>query len=272
MPPKTENHNQNKCKMNMSKLSDEVLRKKINAYNADLNNMRYVLEIPQVDHEPCTETDRTILEEMCNSLAMLTKKLRADVKVHEDKKIEAQRLEEEQEREQRRLEKEAKDTYIRENSIHDQSMFDRLKFRFFNLSVQDPDDPEGLNPASSGPFFENKNEQFKHEIQSTNYKLYSAVYHNSEMDNAEGYMQANLNRGLASQVEENFPHFFFVCFRAVRIENTCKYKSYWICNYNKCPSTLFPEFEFREITEKSLFCALFMKIEDEQNISEIYAR
>lgn len=259
----------------MSKLSDEILRKKINAYNTEINNMRYILEIPQTDHEPCTETDRAILEEMCNSLANLSKSMKAEVKVHEDEKAEARRLEEEQERERRRLEKEAKDKYISDNSIHDQTTFDRLKFRFFNLSVQDPDDPEGLNPASSGPFFEDKFEQFMHEIQSTNYKLYGATYNNSDMNNAEEYMRVNFNKGLVSQVEENYPHFFFVCFRAIIIEHTCVYSSYWICNYNKCPSTLFPEFEFEEFEEmgdRRTFCYQFKKSTDKQTISEIYAR
>lgn len=269
--------------MNYTKFSDDILRKKINSSIKDIREMKGFLNLElDSSEELCTETDRVKLEELCTNLAAEAKNLKGLVKKAEEQAAEERRKEEELERELQRQEKERKQEEIKNRSIIDKELLVRLKFRFFNLAVPDSEDPEGLNPLSSGPFFEDKISQFRHELVEKPFRLFSATYVGDDMSGKEEYMQKNLNKTFVSIIEEDFKDYLFVCFRVILTEGRCIYRSYWVSNLKEDLTDLFPTFEFTELdrnTQIDDFVNNFDRTQQDQNntshemvIDEIYAR
>jgi hypothetical protein len=261
--------------MNFSKLSDDVLRSKIIRSRADINDMAYFLNTDTRRYFPeLGDISRIELEIECVGLANECKRLKAVVKEKEKQIADQRRLEEEAELEASRKEKQEKTQQILDNSIVSPDLLTRLKFRFFNHAKYDDSDPEGLDPLSSGPFFEDKHLQFSHELSLSPFRLYSAEYSSPEMSSEEEYKQRNLNKLFGTMVEDEYKEFLFVCFRVVKYESTCKYYSLWISNHKMDLSSLFTSFEFHEFSpgDYEIFANLFKKTTDENVIDEFYAR
>uniref|UniRef100_A0A6C0AD54 Uncharacterized protein n=1 Tax=viral metagenome TaxID=1070528 RepID=A0A6C0AD54_9ZZZZ len=248
--------------MQYSKLSDEILTKKILSHLKELSR-----------DENLENKSRQDLEDLCTSLALECKNEKNRIKEKMALEAEQNRIEEENEKDERRKEKEAKEQEILENSIVDPSLLYRTKSRFFNLAVPSDGDPDGLAPISSPPFFENIKDQFENEL--GNYKIYSALYELEDMTGQEEYKIKNRNKCFASMVENDYLKYFFVCFRILKNLETGKiiYQSYWISNMKKGPSEIFEEFNFSENTEN--FIDKFMKGFCEEGfeiLDEIYVR
>ena len=191
----------------------------------------------------CTLEDKEELVVLCYELDMKVKVFKDTLKREQELAAEQQRLEDEEERELKRIAKEAKERFLTENSKLSPELMDRLKYRFFNLSVRDSEDPEGTNPASSPPYFETKEEQFLNELINNDFNLYTAEYiTDSTTWEKPEYMQKNLNRTLANAIEEGeYLKMLFVCFRITECNGVRKYKSLWISNIKQDLSTI-PEF------------------------------
>jgi DNA repair exonuclease SbcCD ATPase subunit len=265
--------------MNYSKLSTEIIIKKINASTKEIRELVYELDGFQSDFsELYPNLSREQLEELCTSFANRSKELKARLKKKRDELAEIERQEEEAEREEKRKEKERKRLEIIEKSINDTSLLDRIKYRFFNLSIPDEEDPEGLNPASSPPFFNTKEEQFLHELKSTNFRLYTATYNGQDMSDQEEYKQKNLNKCFVANIEENYSDYLFVVFRLIKSDicGKCYYHSLWISNMKQNLNEIedLNIFDFKEDTNIDWFALLFSKFGSETStlIDEIYAR
>lgn len=261
--------------MNYSKLSDDVLRSKITRSRADLAEMSYFLDIVQSEeYSQLNEMSREQLEEECTRLANECKTMKNAVKEKEKQIAEQRRLEEEAELEAKRKEKQDKIQMILDNSIVPPDLLTRLKFRFFNHAKFDPEDPEGLDPLSSGPFFEDKHSQFVHELSCHPFRIYSAEYNGDDMSGEEEYKQKNLNKLFGTMVEEDFKEYLFVCFRMSVDNGRCVYSSLWISNHKTDLAELFPGFNFHEYHhgDHEIFANLFKKTTLDTVIDEFYAR
>lgn len=253
--------------MNYSKFTDVVLIKKINANEKIITEILSELE-PEKGKQfvECTLTDRDELEKRCTESGNLAKELRAKKKVI-DEAIKAEKLRiEEEDRLAEKQKKDAKIAEIKANSICDTSKLTRLKFRFFNLAVPSEDDPDGLVPNSSGPFFNTVEEQFYNELVNSSFKLYIAEFKTEEdMKQKQEFMQKNLNKTLSNIVNVDYEMYFFTCFRCVIFnDGELKYQSYWISNYNKDINTLIEGYEFMNLGTAnskniSFFLPLFNK-------------
>lgn len=148
----------------------------------------------------------------------------------------------------------------------------RLKVRFFNLAKPDEDDPEGINPISSPPFFENKHEQFCNELLNSSFKLYHGIFleeeneekeeqgeQKQEEEHKEFYLHRNFNKLFCSRIEDEYSHYFFVVFRCIITEKGIIYESYWISNHVLHPSTIFDNFDWKEEENKLEFCEKFKR-------------
>lgn len=257
--------------MNYSKLSDEVIIKKIKSSVKDIEEYYFQLGFPG-ECIYVTPDVRQDLESECTRLALLSKNLKIEAKKASDEEAEKRKIEEELEAKKKKDEKEAKDRDIAERSIHTQDKFIRLKYRFFNHCKYNEEDIEGLEPNSSPPFFETKEEQFFEELSNGNYILYEGEYNGEDMSDKPDYIQRNLNRGFCSIVEDDFSKFFFVCFRAINVDNKCIYKSYWISNMKENPSQYFENINFKQLDNVTEFTQNFRKKNDENIIDEVYAR
>lgn len=243
-----------------SKLSNDVLIKKVNALSKDIDD--FIL--PDV-----SSSSRDDLEALCIDLTSKVKILKDAAKKIQEEENQRRKLEEEEEIQRRKLEKEAKEKEIIDNSVCDPNYLNRLKNRFFNLAVPDEDDPEGLNPNTSPPFFDNIKDQFHNELSQRSFKFYKATYNAEDMSDQEDFKIRNRNKTLASMVQEEHSMYFFVCFRIINEENKIKYISYWISNFNGNLSEIFDSFDFEEL-ELNNFIDYFMK--NENSIDEIYVR
>lgn len=243
-----------------SKLSNDVLIKKITALSKDLDDF-----IPP-DFSSFSRED---IESLCTEITSKVKILKDSAKKLQEEEAQKRKLEEEEEIKKRKLEKEAKEKEILDNSICDPNLLNRLKNRFFNLAVPDEDDPDGLNPNTSPPFFDNIKDQFHNELSNREFKFYKAVYNAEDMSDQEEYKIRNRNKTLASIVQEDYSMYFFVCFRILKENDEIKYVSYWISNFKNNLSEKFDSFEFEEL-ELNNFIDFFMKNED--CMDEIYVR
>lgn len=257
--------------MSYKNLSNEIIKKKITGMlkicgnNMDSNfNFNYENE----------NIEREELEYLCTRCSSMVKEIKDKEKANEQEKKQLLQAQNDREKEQKRIEKEKKERYIMDNSIHDPSDLVRLKFRFFNLSSPDKDDPNGENPLSAGPFFQDILSQFKHELNTHQYKLYAAVYNGDDMSGFEEYKQRNLNKCFASRMEEkDNATYFFACFRCQIIDEKCVYHSLWISNCHNDIRKMFPEFNFGEAPNADVFVDNFMSQGDNFGyIDEIYAR
>ena len=224
----------------LKKLPTEILVKKIQGHYKTLN-----------EENLCTLEDKEELVILCCELELKIKVLKDALKKEQELVAEQQRLEDEEEREQRRIVKECKEKFLNDNSKLSPELMDRLKYRFFNLSVRDDEDPEGTNPASSPPFFETKEEQFLCELVNNDFNLYTAEYiTDSTTWEKPEYMQKNLNKTLANAIEEcQYVKMLFVCFRITECNGVRKYRSLWISNVKQDLSTIpeFSEFKFSKL-------------------------
>ena len=174
--------------------------------------------------------------------------------------------------EERKQLKEEKEREIRSKSISDLYLFDRLKYRFFNLSIKSEDDPDGIYPSSSPPFFNTKIEQFKHELNESKYRLFYVKYIEEDMSDKEEFMQINRSRSHQSMIEEDFKNYLFACLRICKKNNKCEYNYMFISNYNDDLLKNFEGFLFEETFDKESFAENFMINNDNYVIDEKYAR
>jgi hypothetical protein len=252
--------------MPYSKLSDDILKKKI---AAALKSCDIETTGINTNYE---NADRQELENICTKCTEIVAAIKKKKQVAEAVEREKLKQQQEEEKAKRRLEQEQMEKHIKETSIVSPELLTRLKFRFFNLAIPDNNDPEGNDPISSGPFFENIEEQFTHELNSHKYKVYAATYNGDDMSDKEEYQQKNLNKCFASRVEEkDMCLYFFTCFRCIVNEGKCSYQSYWVSNYAHDIGDLFSEFDFNEIS-KDVFVHNFTRCSNNAVINEIYAR
>ena len=250
------------------KFSEVILTKKILAY----------IKIIKEEH-PESETlynyesyDKEQLANLCIQLDQEVKLIKDELSKKKELALEQQRLEEEEEREIKMAEKAQKEKFIIDNSIVDISLMDRLKFRFFNLSIFDPEDPEGLNPLCSPPFYETKEEQFLEELLNSSFRVYTANYNGESMSGKPDFMQKNLNKSFISIVEESqYNNMLFVSFRIIIKDGLCRYNSVWISNIKQDLSTI-PDFDMFTFIEESKNNIVFKLLEDETLIEQIFAR
>lgn len=266
----------------LRKFSDEILQKKINA------NLKFIKEVEPdyFNNQPCELVETAYY---CLLLDHKVKSIKEEQNKEKLRLAEQQRLEDEEERENKRLEKEAKQKFILDNSLASPDLMDRLKFRFFNLSVKDnEEDPEGLNPASSPPFFSTKEEQFSNELQKAwdeeKIHVYFSIYNGESMIGKPEYMKKNLNKTLAATVEQHdLSKLLFVCFRIedfigyIDKKEYCTYGSIWITSMKLSPSH-FPEFEMFDFVSwdqgevESIALSFERTLGKNNIIDEIYAR
>lgn len=252
----------------MEKFSDEILLKKVGAALRDIEKLSAELGVDE--RYELKYDNREQLESECIKYTDIAKELKKKV---EKIKKERKELEEKEERlkmQEENEKKEALELELKNKLLYDKELFGRLKFRFFNHSVYSPDDPEGLDPISSPPFFETKIEQFTHELSQYNYQLYEATYTEEDMSDRPEYMQKNLNIGFAESIKEH-TDFFFICFRTTIQYQKCIYNSYWISNSKEEPSTQFDKFTFTKVNDINTFVQNFQP-SNNNPISEIYTR
>ena len=306
--------------MDYSKFSDEILSKKI---NGSIKNVKKLCEELGVSFSEETgfTNDMTMSEELtllcdagtlainmnketpdsrekmeltCRTYDNLSKDLKG-YKTRLDKQVAAEKARlEEEEKAKEKAEREAKKKEIADNSIHEPERLNRLKYRFFNHATFSSDDPDGNESAHSPPFFDTIREQFTHEVKSNDYRLFYASYQLSaedyqELMAKEEYMKRNFNTCLAGNVESDYPHYFFTCFRCFMYKNGgVEYYSRWISNYKGNIKDLFPEFNFIDVdrsneVDLNSFIHDFISskgyepyeidgLEKTNKISEIYAR
>ena len=247
-----------------AKLNDEILKKKIFSLISQKKDL-----CGKNSEVNVTEISRQDLEKICSDLESEVKSLKNDVKRIEEENEKKRIAEEQLENERRQLEKERAHNELLENSISDPNLLSRMKYRFFNLSVMSEDDPEGLCPTTSPPFFENLNDQIKNEIETSDLKFYKGEYLYENMTGMEEYKIKNRNKCFASMIESDYAQYFFVCFRVLERDGEITFPSYWVSNMKKNPSEIFEEWNFSEM-DKSDFYKEFLK--SEGNIDEIYAR
>lgn len=249
--------------------SDAILIKKIGA------SIKYIREERSdfVCADDYTGFDKEKLAELCLSFEKEVKTLK-DERIHKkNQAMEQQRLEEEEERAIKLAERKEKEQFVLDNSIVDCSRMDRLKFRFFNLSTFDPEDPDGLNPLNSPPFYETKEEQFSEELANSPFKVYAATYNGENMSGRPDFMQKNLNKSFVSMVEESaYIKMLFVSFRIIiKDDDSCVYESVWISNMKKELSTIpdFDNFDFTEVSNRDI---TFNLLQDATLMDQIFAR
>jgi hypothetical protein len=233
------------------KFSEAILIKKIGA------SIKYIKEENPEYTYVCDYAlfDKEELAELCLTLDAEVKAIKDELTNKKNLALEQQRLEEEEEKANRLAEKLQKEQFITDNAIVDCSLMDRLKFRFFNLATFDSEDPEGLNPLYSPPFYETKEEQFSEELRNSSFKVYTATYNGESMSGKPEFMQKNLNKSFVSIVEESqYIKMLFVSFRIIVKDDICRYKSVWISNIKQDLSSIldFDMFDLKEIDLKEI--------------------
>lgn len=250
------------------KFSEAILIKKIAA------SIRYIKE--ERSGYECEGDyalfDKEKLAELCLILENEVRLIKHELTNKKNQALEQQRLEEEEERAVKLSEKKEKEQFVMDNSIVDYSLMDRLKFRFFNLATFDPDDPEGLNPLNSPPFYETKEEQFSEELTNSQFKVYTATYNGETMSGKPEFMQKNLNKSFVSIVEESrYIKMLFVSFCIIVNDDKCRYESVWISNCKQDLSTIsdFDNFDFKEVNKHT---ETFKMLQNDDLIDQIFAR
>lgn len=250
------------------KFSEAILIKKIGA------SIKFIKEEhPEYDYV-CDYAlfEKEELAELCLTLDAEVKAIKDELTNKKNLALEQQRLEEEEEKANRLAEKIQKEQFITDNAIVDYSLMDRLKFRFFNLATFDEEDPEGLNPLSSPPFYETKEEQFIEELVYSSFKVYNATYNGESMSGKPEFMQKNLNKSFASIVEESqYNKMLFVSFRIIVKDGICSYESVWISNIKQDLSTIL-DFDMFDFTKFDFKNVEFNMVEDDSLIDQIFAR
>jgi hypothetical protein len=233
------------------KFSEAILIKKIGA------SIKYIKEESPEYTYVCDYAlfDKEELAELCLTLDAEVKAIKDELTNKKNLALEQQRLEEEEDKANRLAEKLQKEQFITDNAIVDCSLMDRLKFRFFNLATFDSEDPEGLNPLYSPPFYETKEEQFSEELRNSSFKVYTATYNGESMSGKPEFMQKNLNKSFVSIVEESqYIKMLFVSFRIIIKDDICNYDSVWISNIKQDLSTIldFDMFDLKEVDLKEI--------------------
>ena len=250
------------------KFSEAILIKKIGA------SIKYIKEERSGYEYECDYAlfDKEKLAELCLTLENEVRLIKHELTNKKNQALEQQRLEEEEERAVKLSEKKEKEQFVMDNSIVDYSLMDRLKFRFFNLATFDPDDPEGLNPLYSPPFYETKEEQFSEELTNSQFKVYTATYNGETMSGKPEFMQKNLNKSFVSIVEESrYIKMLFVSFRIIVNDDKCRYESVWISNCKQDLSIIsdFDNFDFKEVNKHTV---TFKMLQHDDLIDQIFAR
>ena len=250
------------------KFSEAILIKKIGA------SIKYIKEERPTYDYVCDYVlfDKEELAELCLTLDAEVKAIKDELTNKKNLALEQQRLEEEEEKANRLAEKLQKEQFITDNAIVDCCLMDRLKFRFFNLATFDSEDPEGLNPLYSPPFYETKEEQFSEELRNGAFKVYTATYNGESMSGKPEFMQKNLNKSFVSIVEESqYVKMLFVSFRIIIKDDNCNYESVWISNIKQDLSSIldFDNFDFKEQDKHDV---VFKMLQDDSLIEQIFAR
>jgi hypothetical protein len=250
------------------KFTEAILIKKIGASIKFMKEENTEFEY-ELDY---TLFDKEKLAELCFELENKVKAIKAVEQTNKmNLALQQQRIEEE-ERAIKLAEKMQKEQFVIDNSIVDCNQMDRLKFRFFNLATYDDEDPEGLNPLYSPPFYETKEQQFSEELIKSSFKVYAATYNGETMSGKPLYMQKNLNKSFASMVEDSqYIKMLFVSFRTIVENDVCRYESVWISNIKQDLSTI-GDFDNFEFVEKDKNTIEFNMLENEILVEQIFAR
>lgn len=267
--------------MNYSKFTDEILSKKLTKLIKEANEFVYQLgNKPDLPYVIFDEMSRQEREDYCTVLAKLSKEYKIEVDIKTVAIAEELRKEEEAERLTQKEEKRLKDENDKMRMILvDKEKFDRLKYRFFNLSVPSDEDSDGLRPESSPPFFDNKLSQFTNELLTCPYRLFYGTYESEDIGSIDEFMKINRSKCHAALIDEDYPSFLFVCLRITNDNGVHKFESFWISNLNESLEPIINGFSFVEVdtSDKSKindFAICFSKRnkDDPTLISEIYAR
>lgn len=264
-------------KMNYTKFSDEIMLKKVNSNIKTVESLIDKLSSKSIIKEQlkfssAENLSRAELENYCSELELLSKKYKNELaeiqKLETETRIKGEELQLEEER---RI-KEAKQNEIIEKSIHTKVEFDRLKYRFFNLSV--PNEEDDTSPAHLPPFFPTKREQFEYELKNSQFKLYKIIYKGEDMSDKEEFFQ--INRALSHvgmfEDDELYPY-LFTCVRLLHDnDGKCLYEYYIISNLKNDLTILdcFQEFEIINLFDHDLFINMFF--ENKDSIFEKYVR
>lgn len=265
--------------MDFSKFTPEILLKKVNALLKFIDESKHILPIDcelvsQIESFSVSDVDLSDNDKLINLLTVMTKfqnEMKNIIKEETKKREEQEKLEEKRKQEEAKAFREEQERLIKETCIHDLNLFTRLKFRFFNLVVFDPENESDEINSFSPPFFTSRDEQFEQELKSRSFKLFKATYDSSEVLDREKYKIKNLNKTFASSISEDFSRYIFACFR---VTNDAIFESYWISNYNGDINDLMKDysFTFEEISDIDQFISCFNKTKDENVINEVYAR
>lgn len=230
-----------------AKLSDEIMRKKL---NSSISN-DFPDELNIKINEILSNFDRKIAEELCIEIETTTKIIK----------------------EKKRHEQEENISYKEEKNfeiIIDKNDFTSLKNSFG--IIQEDENGE--------PLFSSLDEQFKNELSKYSLRLYRAEYYEKiDYNPDKEFIHKNLNIGLVNQFDD-LKDYVFACFRFFvdPLENKCVYVSWWIINAKEPLSEIlgiyYDNFIFTEISlsNRETFVNAFKKSDSIAILNEKYLR
>lgn len=259
----------------MEKLSVDVLTKKLIGLTKKCASLAIEAgttpAVYQIDSEIMKEKgplNKCHLITACEEVERYIETLKKIIEIKKDKKkAETAKEDEELKAKIEKAEKEAAEKvkawkeFVDQNSAFSKEAFDRLKFRFFNHAKYDEEDPEGIYPISSPPFFATKREQFINELEALKPGLFVGYNTSSkDMDGKPDFMKKNLNTGFAEVINAD-SSYSDVLFCSLSINNTepCSYLIQCISRLKEHNDTIdllkriYPTYVFIELGEIDTF-------------------
>lgn len=250
-----------KCKY--SRLSDDVIKKKLNVLLSDES-----LGLSERINFILTNFDR---EQSENLLSEAEKKVIEIKEMKRKEDEENKRLEQlAAEKENERIRKEKEEKIQRYRPLVEPSEFAGVKTSFSFIKENE----------NGEPIFENIDDQVKFCLTEHPFKLYKAVYRERNIyDENKSFLHTNLNSGFSGVFSE-LKDYMYACFRLIinPLDGSCLYNSWWIINSELSIEEVLGSdsilFDFKEVPSNKIedFIMEFKRSDLVDILDETYSR